>query len=58
MLNILYKIMTRLEVIESELDNISIDNAKNELYCLKDDLERMILDLQKDEDILYNRSPK
>ena len=53
------KILLALELIEGELDDasnqlpeynansdtqVSIDSAKNELYCLKDDIERAILD--------------
>ena len=51
----LQKILSKLTLIECELDDNNIDNAKNELYCLKDDIERLILDHKKDEDILYNR---
>ena len=54
----LHEILRHLELIEGELDDNNIDGAKNELYCLKDDLERVILDHKKDEDILYNRSSK
>ena len=67
------KILKRLEVIECELDDATnslpewngntdsrsnIDGAKCELYHLKDEIERSILDEQKDQDILYNRSSK
>tara|TARA_X000001382_G_C3119123_1_gene162568 strand:- start:30 stop:245 length:216 start_codon:yes stop_codon:yes gene_type:complete len=67
------KILERLEVIECELDDATnslpewngntdsrsnIDGARCELYHLKDEIERSILDLKKDEDILYNRSSK
>ena len=52
----LQKILSRLILIDCELDDNNIDGAKNELYCLKDDIERLILDHQKDEDILYNRN--
>tara|TARA_A100001011_G_scaffold60214_1_gene59896 strand:- start:468 stop:683 length:216 start_codon:yes stop_codon:yes gene_type:complete len=67
------KILERLEVIECELDDATnslpewngntdsrsnIDGAKCELYHLKDEIERGILDEKKDEDILYNRSSK
>ena len=53
------KILLALELIEGELDDasnqlpdynansdaqVSIDCARNELYCLKDDIERAILD--------------
>ena len=53
------KILLALELIEGELDDavnqlpdynansdaiVSIDCARNELYCLKDDIERTILD--------------
>ena len=60
----LQKILSKLTLIDTndytsevpfELDDNNIDNAKNELYCLKDDIERLILDHKKDEDILYNR---
>ncbi len=59
------KILLALNLIEAELDDavnqlpdynansdamVSIDCARNELYCLKDDIERSILD-SKDEDI-------
>jgi len=67
------KILERLEVIECELDDATnslpewngntdsrsnIDGARCELYHLKDEIERSILDEQKDQDILYNRSSK
>ena len=63
------KILLALNLIEAELDDavnqlpdynansdalVSIDCARNELYCLKDDIERAILDDKKDHDILYN----
>ena len=69
----LKEILSRLELIEGELDDATntlpdwngnsdsrgnIDGAKCELYHLKDEIERMILDEKKDEDILYNRSSK
>ena len=54
----LQKILSKLTLIECELDDNNIDEAKNELYCLKDDIERLILDHKKDEDILYNRNSK
>ena len=54
----LQEILLKLTLIECELDDNNIDGAKNELYCLKDDIERMILDYKKDEDILYNRNSK
>ena len=53
------KILLALELIEGELDDasnqlpdynansdaqVSLDCAKNELYCLKDDIEKSILD--------------
>ena len=56
------KILLALELIEAELDDatnqlpeynansdaqVSIDCAKNELYCLKDDIERAILTEKK-----------
>ena len=59
------KILLALNLIEAELDDavnqlpdynansdarVSIDCARNELYCLKDDIERAILD-SKDKDI-------
>ena len=58
------KILLSLEMIEAELDDAtnqlpeytansdaltSLDCAKNELYCLKDDVERAILDEKKSE---------
>ena len=69
----LKEILSKLELIEGELDDATntlpeynansdsrgyIDGAKCELYHLKDDIERCILDEQKDQDILYNRSSK
>ena len=69
----LKEILSRLELIEGELDDATnslpewngntdsrsnIDGAKCELYHLKDEIERSILDLKKDEDILYNRTSK
>ena len=59
------KILLALNMIEAELDDAvnqlpeysansdaltSIDCARNELYCLKDDIERAILD-SKDKDM-------
>ena len=56
------KILIALELIEGELDDasnqlpdynansdaqVSLDCAKNELYCLKDDIERAILTEKK-----------
>ena len=56
------KILLALELIEGELDDasnqlpdynansdaqVSLDCAKNELYCLKDDIERAILTEKK-----------
>ena len=56
------KILLALELIEAELDDasnqlpeynansdaqVSLDCAKNELYCLKDDIERAILNEKK-----------
>ena len=56
------KILLKLELIEAELDDatnqmpeynansdarVSIDGAKYELYTLKDDIERAILDEDK-----------
>ena len=67
----LQEILSKLELIEGELDDATntlpdwngnsdsrsnIDGAKCELYHLKDEIERMILDEKKDEDILYNRN--
>ena len=58
------KILLSLEMIEAELDDAtnqlpeytansdaltSLDCAKNELYCLKDEVERAILDEKKSE---------
>ena len=54
----LQEILLKISLIECELDDNNIEEAKNELYCLKDDIERLILDQKKDEDILYNRSSK
>ena len=69
----LKEILTKLELIEGELDDATnslpdwsgnsdsrsnIDGAKCELYHLKDEIERTILDHKKDEDILYNRTSK
>ena len=69
----LKEILSKLELIECELDDATnslpdynansdsrgyVDGAKCELYHLKDEIERMILDHKKDEDILYNRSSK
>ena len=69
----LKEILTKLELIEGELDDATnslpdwngnsdsrsnIDGAKCELYHLKDEIEKMILDQKKDEDILYNRNSK
>ena len=57
------KILTALELIEGELDDAtnqlpdartSIDGAKYELYTLKDDIERAVLDEKKDYNTLYN----
>ena len=67
----LQKILLKLTLIECELDDATntlpdwngnsdsrsnIDGAKCELYHLKDEIERLILDEKKDEDKLYNRS--
>jgi len=69
----LNEILEKLITIENELDDATnslpewngnsdsrsnIDGAKCELYHLKDEIERSILDLKKDEDILYNRVSK
>jgi len=66
-------ILSRLELIEGELDDATntlpdytansgsrgyVDGAKCELYHLKDEIERCILDEKKDRDILYNRVKK
>tara|TARA_R100000742_G_C4270002_1_gene88615 strand:+ start:1216 stop:1431 length:216 start_codon:yes stop_codon:yes gene_type:complete len=63
------KILAALELIEGELDDAtnqlpdynansdartSIDGAKYELYSLKDDIERAVLDEKKDYNSLYN----
>ena len=67
----LKEILSKLELIEGELDDATntlpeynansdsrgyIDGAKCELYHLKDEIERTILNQKKDEDVLYNRS--
>ena len=67
----LKEILSKLELIEGELDDATntlpeynansdsrgyIDGAKCELYHLKDEIERTILNQKKDEDELYNRS--
>ena len=69
----LQEILLKLTLIECELDDATnslpdwngnsdsrsnIDGAKCELYHLKDEIERMILNEKKDEDILYNRTTK
>ena len=54
----LQKILLKLTLKAGLIEDNNIDEAKNELYCLKDDIERLILDHKKDEDILYNRSSK
>ena len=69
----LNEILEKIINIENELDDATnslpewngntdsrsnIDGARCELYHLKDEIERSILDLKKDEDILYNRSSK
>ena len=68
------KILLALELIEGELDDasnqlpdynansdaqVSIDCAKNELYCLKDDIERAVLDENQEVtlDEVMNTSP-
>ena len=68
------KILLALELIEGELDDasnqlpdynansdaqVSIDCARNELYCLKDDVERAILDENQEVtlDEVMNTSP-
>ncbi len=65
------KILERIVVIECELDDatnslpewngnsdsrVNIDGAKCELYHLKDEIERCILDEKKDHDRLYNKN--
>ena len=69
----LQEILLKLTLIECELDDATnslpdwngnsdsrgnIDGAKCELYHLKDEIERCILDEKKDEDRLYNRTSK
>ena len=69
----LNEILEKLINIENELDDATnslpewngnsdsrsnIDGAKCELYHLKDEIERCILDEKKDRDILYNRTKK
>ena len=64
-------ILEKLEEIEGQLDDSyyslpeydansdgrsSLDGARNDLYNLKDELERKILDEKKDYDILYNNN--
>ena len=68
------KILLALELIEGELDDasnqlpdynansdaqVSIDCAMNELYCLKDDIERAVLDENQEVtlDEVMNTSP-
>lgn len=63
-------ILLKLTLIECELDDATnslpdwngnsdyrgnIDGAKYELYNLKDEVERAILDEKKDHDVLYNK---
>ncbi len=63
-------ILLKLTLIECELDDATnslpdwngnsdsrgnIDGAKDELYNLKDEVERAILDEKKDHDVLYNK---
>ena len=65
------EILDRLEEIEGQLDDSYyslpeydansdgrsyLDGARNDLYNLKDELERKILDEKKDYDILYNNN--
>ena len=67
------EILDRLEEIEGQLDDSFyslpewdgnsdgrsyLDGARSDLYGLKDDIERKILDEQKDHDILYNIEKK
>ncbi len=66
----LNEILLKLTLIECELDDatnslpeygansdsrVSIDGAKDELYNLKDEVERAILNEKKDHDALYNK---
>ena len=68
------KILLALELIEGELDDasnqlpdynansdtqVSIDCAMNELYCLKDDIERAVIDENQEVtlDEVMNTSP-
>jgi len=66
----LKEILLKLTLIECELDDATnslpdwngnsdsrgnIDGAKDELYNLKDEVERAILDEKKDHDVLYNK---
>jgi len=66
-------ILDKLTEIEGQLDDSyyslpeyeansegrsSLDGARNDLYNLKDDVERKILDEKKDHDILYNIEKK
>ena len=67
----LNEILEKLITIENELDDATnslpewngntdsrsnIDGAKCELYHLKDEIERCILDEKKDHDRLYNKN--
>ena len=67
------EILDRLEEIEGQLDDSFyslpewdgnsdgrsyLDGARSDLYGLKDDIERKILDEKKDHDILYNIEKK
>jgi len=67
------EILDKLEEIEGQLDDSYyslpeydansdgrsyLDGARNDLYNLKDDIERTILDEKKDHDILYNKVKK
>ena len=67
------EILDRLEEIEGQLDDSYyslpeydansdgrsyLDGARSDLYGLKDDIERKILDDKKDHDLLYNIEKK
>ena len=67
------EIINKLEEIEGQLDDSfyslpewdgnsdgrsSLDGARNDLYHLKDEIERTMLDEKKDHDILYNKVKK
>ena len=67
------EILEKLEEIEGQLDDSFyslpewdgnsdgrsyLDGARSDLYGLKDDIERKILDEKKDHDLLYNIEKK